>query len=404
MVDELTPGTDIWDAEVKGFGVRAQANSKAYVLKTAILGRQRWITIGRHGSPWTPDAARSEALRLLGEIVQGHDPTEDKFADKIRIDELCRRYLEQYAIPKKKASSVALDSKNIANHVIPLMGNKFADLIKSSDIEVFKNAVKAGKTAPKNPRLKRRQQGGGIVVRGGPGVANRCLTLLHTIFNVAERWGIRPKGSNPVKDVTRYREAPKERYLTGDEFLRLGSVLDQFEKDGLESIYAIAAIRLLTLSGARLSEVLTLRWEHVQLDRRRLRLPDSKTGAKTIELAAAAIELLKTIPRLADNPFVIVGRRHGCHLVDLQRPWQRIRKEAGLSDVRIHDLRHSFASLAIRNGVSIQVIGKLLGHRSSETTLRYAHLADSYVAAESEKIGNLLSSALGSKPTVADSN
>ncbi|WP_187640281.1 site-specific integrase [Bosea sp. F3-2] len=171
-----------------------------------------------------------------------------------------------------------------------------------------------------------------------------------------------------MKGIVRYGEKQKERFLSRDEFQRLAAALDQFEREDSESLYAITAIRLLIQPGARLSEILTLQWENVQFDRRRLRLIDSKTGPKNIELTQAAIDLLENLPRIEGNPYVIVGRRHARHLVDLQRPWQRVRSAAGLSDVRIHDLRHSFASLAIRNGVSINVIGKLLGHRSSETT------------------------------------
>ncbi len=394
VVDDLGPADEVWDSQLKGFGVRCQAKGKSYILKTTVQRRQRWITIGRHGSPWTPETARAEALKLLGEIVQGKDPTESKLADRVSVKELCRRYIDLYAVARKKESSVRLDRKNIQNHVLPLLGQKFVDELKTADIEAFKSAVRNGKTAPKDARAQVKAQGGGMPVRGGIGVANRTLTLLSTMFNLAEKWDLRPKGSNPVKDVTRFREQPKERFLKTDEFRRLAETLDQFHCDELESIYAIAAIRLLILTGARLGEILTLQWDHVQLEHSRLRLPDSKTGAKSVSLSEPAIELLQKLPRIHGNPFVIVGRRHERHLVDLQRPWQRIRKAAGLSDVRIHDLRHSYASLAIQNGISLSVIGKLLGHRSSETTRRYAHLEDAYVTSESDKIGQLLTAAM----------
>lgn len=402
VVDGLGPGQVVWDAEIKGFGVRCQTKAKSYILKTTFQGDQRQWTIGIHGSPWTADSARTEAKRRLGEIVQGKDPTEAKNRERVRMKDFCARYLEQYAAAKKKASSAELDRKNIQNHVIPLIGQKFVDELKPTDIEAFKNAVREGKTAPRDAKAKRKAQGGGLVVRGGPGVANRCLTLLSTMLNLAERWGLRPKASNPVKGVARYIEKPKERYLSVDEFRKLAETLDQFEREEAESIYATTAIRLLIATGARLSEILTLKWDHVQFERRRLRLPDSKTGAKTIELTPQAVDLLKSLTRIDGNPHVIVGRRHGQHLIDLQRPWQRIRGAAGLLDVRIHDLRHSFASLAIQNGLSTDVIGKLLGHRSSETTRRYAHLADSYLAQENDKIGQLLSAAMAVKKDPPD--
>ena len=402
VVDGLGPNQVVWDAEVKGFGVRCQTKAKSYILKANIQGRWRQRAIGLHGSPWTPDTARAEAKRLLYEIAQGKDPTERKFSERVRMKELCSRYLEQYAAPKKKASSVSLDRMNIKNHVLPLIGQKFVDELKPTDMEAFKNAVREGKTAPRDAKAKRKEQGGGLIVRGGPGVANRCLTLLSTMLNLAELWGLRSKGSNPVKGIARYAEKPKERFLSVDEFRRLAVTLDQFGHEEAESTYAITAIRLLVATGARLSEILTLKWDHVQFERRRLRLPDSKTGAKTIELTPHAVDLLKALTRVDGNPYVIVGRRHGQHLIDLQRPWQRIRSAAGISDVRIHDLRHSFASLAIQNGVSSNAIQKLLGHRSSETTRRYAHLADSYVAQENDKIGQLLSSAMAAKEDRSD--
>lgn len=397
VVDSLGPGQVVWDSEIKGFGVRCQTKAKSYILKTTFQGRQRQWTIGVHGSPWTPDSARTEAKRRLGLIVQGKDPTEAKNRERVRMKEFCARYLEQYATAKKKTSSAELDRKNIENHVVPLIGQKFVDELTPADMETFKNAVRDGKTAPKDAKAKRKAQGGGLIVRGGAGVANRCLTLLSTMLNLAELWGLRPKASNPVKGIARFIEKPKERYLSVDEFRKLAATLDRFEREEAESIYAITAIRLLIATGARLSEILTLKWDHVKFERRRLRLPDSKTGAKTIELTPQAVELLKGLIRIDGNPHVIVGRRHGQHLIDLQRPWQRIRSAAGLSDVRIHDLRHSFASLAIQNGLSTDVIGKLLGHRSSETTRRYAHLADSYIAQENDKIGQLLSAAMASE-------
>ncbi len=400
VVDRLAAGSDIWDAEVKGFGVRGRANGKTYVLKAAVQGHPRWITIGRHGSPWTPDEARIEAKKLLGEIVQGKDPTEaKKFNDRVRLTELCTRYLEQYAAQKKKASSVSLDRANIQNHVLPLIGERYLDELKTHDIEAFRDAVRDGKTAPDDVKAKRKAQGGGIVVRGGPGVANRTLTLLSTMFNLAEKWGLRPKGSNPVKDVTRFKEHAKERFLKADELIRLNATLDQFEQKDLESIYAIAAVRLLIMTGARLSEILTLQWDHVQLERSCLRLPDSKTGAKSISLYDQPMALLRELPRIHGNPFVIVGRRPKSHLVDLQRPWQRIRKAAALSDVRIHDLRHSYASFAVQNGFSLSLIGELLGHGSTETTKRYAHYGQSHLTQESAKIGALLTAAMTGNKT-----
>lgn len=396
IVDDLQAGQDVWDAAIKGFGVRCQGQSKSYVLKTSIKGRPKWITIGRHGSPWTPEMARSEALKLLGQIVQGEDPTANRGDSSTTIRELCSRYLEDHAIPHKKASTVRLDRRAIENHVVPLIGSKIVTELRTNEVEKFKQFVNSGKTAPKDPKKKQQDQGGGRVVTGGPHVANHCLKLLSKMMTLAELWELRPKGSNPVKGVKHYKAIPKERFLTTTELQNLGAVLDRSEAEETESIWVVATIRLLILTGARVSEILTLKWDYVQIAQRQLRLPDSKTGPKSISLPKEAVELLKSLPRFEDNPYVIKGRRPGAHLVDIFIPWSRIRAAAGLSDVRIHDLRHSFASLAIQNGVSLSVIGKLLGHTRSETTRRYAHFETAYLAQESEKIGRLLTATMAS--------
>lgn len=398
VVDALGPMDVVWDAEVKGFGIRCQGTRKSYVLKTKIAGRQKWITIGRHGSPWTPDTARSHALKLLGLVASGQDPTDDKADERVQISELCSRYLTQYAAQKKKASSTYLDRKNIENHLIPLLGSKSVGALKATDVEAFKVAVHLGKTAPKDPKAKRKEQGGGVVVRGGPGVANRCLTLLSKMMNLAELWGMRPKASNPVRGVARYKEKPKERFLSAEEFLRFGSALDELERQGEISLYAIAAFRLLAFTGARRGEIQNLKWEHVQLEYGRLRLPDSKGGtAKSILLPEEAIDLLKGLPRIDGNPYVIAGSRKGSSLKNMFRPWTQIMKMAELTGVRIHDLRHSFASMAVQNGTSLTVVGELLGHKNVATTKRYAHFEDRFLAQESGRIGKILTTAMTSK-------
>lgn len=414
-VDSLKPGELAWDRDVKGFGVRCQRAAKIYVVKTRSRGRQRWFTIGKHGSPWTADKARERAKTILGEIASGKDLARIREADKDRhtVKELCERFIVEYAVEHKKASSVITDKMNIDNHILPLLGKLDVADVSRADIDRFKRALSNGKTAKDEKRGPRARS----IVRGGKGVANRSLALLSKMFNLAERWGWRADGSNPCRHVDHYPENRRERFLSEKEFATLADKLTeaeskwaeadalrnkiqegggivaelkfnlrQFEAES-ESPFTVAAIRLLVFTGARLSEILTLQWSHVDFERAMLMLPDSKTGQKVVYLSAPALQVLADIPRMENNPHVICGDKDGAHLVALQRPWQRIRKRAGLDDVRLHDLRHSFASVAASGGLSLPMIGKLLGHTQAATTERYAHLAADPLRAANEAIG-----------------
>ena len=221
-------------------------------------------------------------------------------------------------------------------------------------------------------------------------------------FNWTEKNGFRPDGSNPCRHVEKYKETKRERFLSEAELAQLGEALREAETDKSASPWVIAAIRLLTLTGARLSEVLTLRWDYVDFERATIRLPDSKTGAKTLYLNAPALEVLSGIPRLEDNPHVICGERKGAHLVNLQKPWRRIRQAAGLGDVRIHDLRHSFASVAAAGGMSLPLIGALLGHSQPATTARYAHLSSDPLRAASDAIAGRIAGAMAPRSRSAN--
>ena len=233
-------------------------------------------------------------------------------------------------------------------------------------------------------------------LRERPYQANRALGVLSKMMNLAEAWGLRSDGSNPCRHVKKYREEKRERYLTKEELRRLGVTLADAERRKTESPFALTAIGLLTLTGARLSEILTLRWEYVDLANSVLRLPDSKTGAKEVYLNEAAIKLLRKMPRMVSNPYVIAGKKDGSRLINLQKAWRRIRAAANLNDMRIHDLRHSFASVAAGTGMSLPMIGKLLGHSQPATTARYAHLADDPIRAASNLIGTEIAAAMNS--------
>ena len=231
-----------------------------------------------------------------------------------------------------------------------------------------------------------------------PYQANRVLALLSKVFNLAERWGLRPDGSNPCRHVERYPEKRRERYLSAEELARLGEVLTEVERASEEPASAIAAIRLLILTGCRRNEVLSLRWEEVDFERSLLLLADSKTGRKAVPVGAPTLALLAELPRLEGNPHVLPGEKAGAHFVGLAKVWQRIRKQAGLEDVRVHDLRHSFASVGAGAGLSLPIIGKLLGHTQAATTQRYAHLAADPVRQAADRISEEIAAAMSGKP------
>jgi len=197
--------------------------------------------------------------------------------------------------------------------------------------------------------------------------------LLSKLFSFAESIELRTPGTNPCKGIKRYRENARDRYPSIEELKRLSETLGEFERDG-GNPYAAAAIRLLVLTGARLSEVLSLQWAHVDLERGVAVLPDSKTGRKPVYLGPEATALLNDLPRIEGNPYVLPGSGEKGHLVNLQKPWRKVRKAAGTDDVRLHDLRNSFASVAAGHGASLPMIGAMLGHGSPATTHRYAHL------------------------------
>ena len=229
-----------------------------------------------------------------------------------------------------------------------------------------------------------------------PYQANRVLGVLSKMMNLAEIWGLRQGGSNPCRHVKKYPEKGRERFLSKEEFIRLAKVLDEVEFSGEETKSCVNAYRLLMFTGCRLGEIQKLEWTHVKFKTQELHLPDSKTGAKTVYLGNAAIDVLKKIKKLDDNPYVITGKKDGNYLTDLQHPWRRIRAKAKLDDFRIHDLRHSFASNAIALGMSLSMVGKLLGHTQIQTTARYAHLASDPV----KEAANLVAQSIARSTTV----
>jgi integrase len=377
-VDAFRPRTDgaetvLWDSELKGFGVRVQkSESKAYILKyRAGQGRTaplRKYTIGKHGK-LTPDEARAEAKRLLGEVVRGKDPAAARAAAKAAptVADLAQRFIAEHTEAKRKPSTAKEYRRLLDNVVLPALGKKRVADVTRQDVARLHHARRAT-----------------------PVEANRALAVISAMLNMAERWGERPDGSNPCRHVEKYPQRPRERFLSAEEMARLGDVLAGY--DG--STYVTAAIKLLIFTGARLGEVLGLQWQWIDFERGAVRLPDSKTGAKTLHLPPPALAVLAELPRVEGNPHVIVGGVAGAALANLQKPWRGIRKAAGLEDVRLHDLRHSFASIAAAGGMGLPIIGKMLGHTQAQTTQRYAHLASDPVKAAAATVAGKIAAAM----------
>ena len=286
--------------------------------------------------------------------------------------DLARRFLDEYAANHLKPSTAALNRKIVEKRILPRLGRRRIADIGRADAAALHHDM-----------------------RSVPGHANRTLGVLSRMLTMAEVWEMRPEGVNPCRFVKKYPERKRERFLSDDEYRRLGAALRDAEREGFASPAAVAAIRLLMLTGCRSGEILSLRWEDVDLDRGEFRLPDSKTGARIVHLGDPAIEVLRGIQRKEDSPWVIRGLKRGTHLAFLHGPWRLILERAGIKNLRIHDLRHSFASGGLLVGEGLPMIGKLLGHNKVQTTARYAHLANDPVKSAANRIAARIAGVAG---------
>ena len=376
VVDQIVPGeTEAmhWDDELKGFGLRVwPSGRKVYMVMSRVKGRLRRITIGPHG-PITPEQARIRAHEIISEAKAGRDPAHelDQARKAPTMKGLGERFLKEHVAVRCKPSTQAEYKRSVELFINPKIGARKVTDIERRDIAELHQSLSHI-----------------------PYQANRTLGVLSKMLNLAEVWGLRPDGSNPCLHVKKYTEQKRERFLSPDEFAKLGQVLREVERDGSESPSAVAAIRLLILTGCRLGEIMTLQWGFVDTQARELRLPDSKTGAKLVHFGQTAADILDGIGRLDGNPYVITGKVDGHRLTDLQYPWRRIRAKAGLADVRIHDLRHSYASGALALGEGLPMIGKLLGHSQVQTTARYAHLANDPVKSAAGRVSDTIGAAM----------
>jgi integrase len=388
----------IRDTDLKGFVlVVTPAGAKSYAVDyRAGSGRgspKKRLTIGKHGSPWTPETARIEAKRLLAEVAAGRDPAKARKEDRKAptFDQLTDFYLSE-GVGHKKPSTLKADRGRIEHHLRPLLGKLRADRIVRADVERMRNSVAAGKTAEKVGDGDKRRPGS--IATGGKGAAAQCVALVSTIFVFAIERGL--CAGNPARGVKKAPVRKVERFLSESEIAQLAEALDaEVERSG--NPYPSAAIRLLLLTGCRRGEIVNLFWDHVDFEHECLRLPDSKTGAKIVYLNAPARALLQQLPRMANNPRVFPGMRADGANAAIEKAWASARAAAGLADVRLHDLRHSFASVGAAGGLSLPIIGALLGHKHTTTTARYAHLSADPLRAANDAVGARIAAAMTSK-------
>jgi integrase len=409
-VRSLRPGGIVWDTAVPGFGARRQRGAAvAYFLKYRTReGRQRWHTIGRHGGPWSPDGARQEARRILGEVVQGVDPAAGKrgarnaqnvaqLCDLYLVDAEAGRVLTRDRTPKK-ASTLTIDKGRIERHIKPLLGNLAVASVTRDDVERFMYDVADGKTAV---RAKTARKRGLARVTGGQTAATRAVGLLGAIFSYSVHRGVRT--DNPAHGIRRFADRSRDRRLGEEEYAALGAALRQAEAEGTWPS-AIAASRFLALSGWRTNEVVALRRTEVDLARRTAILADSKTGRSTRPLPHAACDVLRGQIRSGGEKFFPASRGDGETLLHLKKFLPRIVRLAGLSrDVTAHVLRHSFISVAADLGYSEATIAALVGHKGRSVTSRYAHAADAVLLAAADAIANRTAELMGDgniEPTV----
>jgi integrase len=374
----------LFDALQPGFGVRiTPAGTKIYIVQARVGGRPRRIAIGRYPDKKVADA-RADARGALHDMRQGRDPKIEQ-ADRARsleaglttLGAFADRWMDEYVRPKLKPRTASDYENLIEQKIKPALGHLILARVGKDDILKFHATMRA------TPRR-----------------ANYAVRTVGALMTYSEDCRLRPQHTNPARRIRMYPERLRERFMDEAEIGRAAEAITGAEREGVIGPHAAAGLRLALLTGARSGEITAIRWVHVDWERRQIRLPDSdepgrKTGARTIYLSDAALELLKTVPRV--GPFVVAGAIRGERFKNLGRSWIVVRGRAGLDDVRLHDLRHSYASMAAGKGHSLPMIGKLLGHKVAATTQRYAHLARDVVSGVADEIGTAMTAAIEKK-------
>ena len=362
-VDALKPRKSVYDArdrDLKGFGVRVlPSGAKRYFIHSQHHGRRVWKIVGRAGAIGV-DEARDRARVMLASMRNGTDdqaaaPRDTAF--EIVADEVFRRYARNW-----KPSTLKVNQNYYSNHILPWFEGRPIAEITTRDVQQWFASL-----------------------HETPVAADRSAPVLSVIMRQAEVYGYRPEGTNPCAGIKRYRRQGRERFLSAAEIRRLAEVLTRHEADHPQ---AMAIIRMLLFTGCRIGEIVSLKWRYYREGK--LILPDSKTGPRTIWLSSAAREVLDCLPRRAVWIYPSPRENGFLHAVTVGRVWHRLRVEADLCDVRLHDLRHSYASIAMAQGETVLTIGRLLGHRDPATTLKYIHLSDAMVREAADAVGAAL--------------
>jgi integrase len=355
----------IWDEILPGFGCRVYpSGKKSFVLSYRIAGQEKLLTLGQNGK-LTVDQARKQALKHTVSILDGHDPLAQRQQARLgeTVADLCAAFLEQHA--KRRKRTWREDERRINQHILPALGKCKLKAVKRLDIS--RVHAKVGEQAPYE--------------------ANRLLALLSVMFEFAIKQGMREESSgNPARRIDKFPEEKRDRWVTHQELPLLAKAIES-EK----SIYVRAALWLYLLTGARKSEVLSMRWDHVDLSRRVWRLPTTKAGRPHyIPLTEPALEILNQAPKQKDNPYVICGQKDHHHLVNIDKAWRRVRQAAGITDVRLHDLRRTVGSWLVQSGNSLPLIGRVLNHSNTSTTQIYARFAEDQVRTALDEHGKNL--------------
>lgn len=398
----------LFDTEMIGFSVQAmRTGRKFFRFQWKRKGKQGLETIGEYGA-MTVEQARARATAMRGKLYDGLNPTEARQAETaariraITVSELIEKWLAEgrAAAPSKRESSWATDARKLRGHIVPLLGSRVAGEITKNDVETAQRQISEGATA----RDMKTKAKGRSIVRGGQGAARSAVMSLSACF----AWGIEQDivDENPCLRVKKSKPRKLERFLSTAEANALFTVLKEMAAAGeVDSAFA-DMIRLLFLTGARKSEIQALQWSEIDFERQLIRLARerSKTGEKTIPLNKKAMSILKARKNklgksnvkhnLAEKRgvYVFPSRAGAAYMMGLQKAWERVRTRAELGDVRLHDLRHSFASFAAANGASLFLIGRALGHSQSQTTERYAHLRDDPLHALAAGVGEVIAS------------